>query len=90
MANQTYKIEAIFQRVYGHQDTKSRGEMLTEAILNVKSDRLVGKYQEELGAYSPITHIYSLAPVVLEINEMTITSNIRRQLIKAYADPKYI
>ena len=50
--------------------------MSLEAILNVEADRLTGKYQDELGAYSPIKHVYSLSPVVLEINKMTITSNI--------------
>ena len=26
LTNKTYKIEASFQHVYGHQDTKSKGE----------------------------------------------------------------
>ena len=64
--------------------------MSTEAILNVEADRLTGEYQNKLGAYSPITHMYPSSPTVLEINGMTITSNIRHQLIKAYSEPKYI
>ena len=64
--------------------------MLIEAILNVEADRLAGKYQDKLGAYSPITHMYPSSPAVPEINEMTITSNVRHQLIKAYAEPKYM
>ena len=40
-------------------------------------------------AYSCITHMYILLPTVLEINSMTITSNARNQLIKAYSEPKY-
>ena len=83
LTNQTYNIEASFQHVYGHQDTRSRGTMSAEAILNVKTDRLAGEYQDELGAYSPITHMYPSSPAVLEINGMTITSNIQHQLIKA-------
>ena len=55
-----------------------------------ETDRLAGKYQDELGAYSPITHMYPSSPTVLEINGMTITSNIQHQLIKAYSEPKYI
>ena len=90
LTNQTYKINASFQHVYGHQNTRSRGEMSTKAILHVKADRLAGKYQDELGAYSPIIHMYPSSPAVLEINGMTITSNIRHQLIKAYSEPKYI
>ena len=52
LTNQTYQIEASFQHVYGHQDTRSRGKMSTEAKLNVEADRLAGMYQDELGKYS--------------------------------------
>ena len=38
LKNQTFKIKASFQHVYGHQDTRSRGKMSTEAILNVEAD----------------------------------------------------
>ena len=58
--------------------------------MNVEADRLAGLYQDELRAYSPITHMYPSSPAVLEINGMTITSNVRHQLIKAYSEPKYI
>ena len=34
--------------------------------------------------------MYSLSPVALEINGMTITRYVRHQLIKAYAEPKYM
>ena len=50
--NKTYKIDASFQHVYGHQDTKSRGEMSMEAKLNVEADRLAGEYQDEFVVYS--------------------------------------
>ena len=62
--------------MYGHQDTKSRGQMSIKATLNVEADRLAGDYQNQLGSYSLITHTYPLSPAVLEINEMTITSNV--------------
>ena len=81
--NKTYKIDALFHHIYGHQDTKSRGEMLMEAKLNVEADRLAGEYQDKFGAYSQITHMYPTSPAVLRINGMTITSNIRHHLIKA-------
>ena len=90
LTNKTYKIEASFQHIYGHQDTKSRGKMSIKAVLNVETNRLAGKYQDELGAYSPITHMYPLSPAVLEINGTTITSSIRHHLIKTYAEPKYM
>ena len=54
-----------------------------EAILNVVADKLAGDYQDQLTIYRPITHIYPSPPVVLAINWMTITSNVRHQLIKA-------
>ena len=90
LTNQTYNIKASLQHVYGHQDTRSRGEMSTEAILNVEADQLAGEYQYKLGEYSFITHMYSSLPVVLEINGMTITRNIQHQLITSYSEPKYI
>lgn len=88
--NHTYQIKASFQHVYGHQDTTSKGKMSTETNLNVEADQLAGLYQDEFGAYSPITHMYPSSPEVLEINDMTITSNIRHQFIKAYSEPKYL
>ena len=90
LTNQTYNIKASFQHVYGHQDTRSRGKMLVEVILNVEAGRLAGEYQDKLRAYSPITHMYPSPPAVLEINGMTMTNNVRHQLIKAYSEPKYI
>ena len=77
LTNQTYNIKPSFQHVYGHHDTRSRGKMSAEAILNVEADRLAGEYQDKLGTYSPITHMYPSSPAVLEINGMTITSNVR-------------
>ena len=90
LTNQTYQIEASFQHVYGHQDTRSRGKMSTKAKLNVEADRLAGLYQDELGKYSSITQMYPSTPAVLEINGMTITSNICHKLIQAYSEPKYL
>ena len=61
-----------------------------EATLNIEADKLAGEYQDEFGAYSPITHMYPSSPAVLEIDGMTITSNVRHHLIKAYAEPRYM
>ena len=66
------------------------GKRATEAILNVEADRLAGLYQNELGAYSPIIHMYPSSPALLEINCMIITVNVSHQLIKTYLEPKYI
>ena len=61
-----------------------------EEKLNVVADELAGKHQDQLGAYRLITHIYPSAPAVLENNGMTITSNIRHHLIKAYTELIYM
>ena len=58
--------------------------MSMKATLNVVEDKLAGNYQDKLGAYRPITHMYPSSPAVFEINGMTKTSNMRYQHIKAY------
>ena len=58
-----------------------------EAKLNVAIDKLAGKYQDQLGSYKLIAHMYPSAPAVIEINGMIIISNIRHQLIKTYTEP---
>ena len=68
LTNKTYKIKASFQHVYGHQDTKSRGEMSMKVTLNVVADKLAGDYQDQLGVYRSITHMYPSSPALLEIN----------------------
>ena len=55
-----------------------------EENFNVVADKLVGNYQDQLAIYRPITPRYPSTPVVLEINGMTKTSNMRYQHIKAY------
>ena len=50
--------------------------MSIEAKLIVVVDKLPGDYQDQLGVYSLIMHMYPLSPAVLEINGMTITRNI--------------
>ena len=47
-----------------------------EEKLNVQADKLAGLYQDELGAYKPITRMYPSSPAVLDINGTTTTSNI--------------
>ena len=55
-----------------------------EAKLNAVADELAEQYQTKLGSYVPITHMYQSVPTVLELNSMTITSNIQHHLIKTY------
>ena len=61
-----------------------------EATLNVVANKLGVDFQDQLGAYWPITHMYPSLPAVLEINEMTITSKHMHQLIKTYTEPRYM
>ena len=61
-----------------------------EAKLNVVVDKLAGQYQNKLGSYRPITHMYSSIPAVLEINRVETTSYIRHHLIRAYTEPIYM
>ena len=44
LTNQTYNIKVSLQHVYRHQDTRSRGKLSAEAILNVEADRLAREY----------------------------------------------
>jgi len=73
LTNKTYKINTSFQHAYGHQDTKSRGELSIKAILNVEEERLAGDYQEQFSVYSPFTYMYPPSPTESVINGMTIT-----------------
>ena len=66
-------------------------EKLTmEEKLNVVADELAGQYQDKLGAFRHITHMYPSSPAVLEIIYLTITFNIRHHLIKASIESQYI
>ena len=50
--------------------------MLLEATLNEVVNKLAADYQDQLGAYSLITHMYPLSTTVIEINKITISSLI--------------
>ena len=40
--------------------------MSNKAQLNVEVDKLAGDYKDQLGAYSPITHMYPISSALLE------------------------
>ena len=90
LTNKTYKINTLLQHVYDHQDTKQKGEMSMEAKLNVVAEKLVEDYRDQLGIYRLVTRMYPPSPVVLEINGMIITSNVKNKLIRAYTEPRYL
>ncbi|OEU15138.1 hypothetical protein FRACYDRAFT_239817 [Fragilariopsis cylindrus CCMP1102] len=84
-------IKAHFKWVKGHQDNNMKYDDLPlEAQLNVDADELAGEYQEEQGQFLPIIHILPSCPAMLSIEGISVTSNYRKQLIRAYVEPKYI
>jgi hypothetical protein len=75
----------------GHQDSKTRYEDFPlEAHLNVDADKLAGEYQEEQGGFHPMINTLPSCPAMLSIGGISVTSNYRKQLIRAFVDPEYI
>ena len=92
LSHQTYGINASFHHVYGHQDNKIEyTDLPTEAKLNCDTDQLAaGEYQDRYGSYRPVARLLPSCPAVINIRGLTITSNLRHQLQKAYLEPQYI
>ena len=86
-----YNINATFKWVKGHQDKKIRKDDLPlEAQLNIEADELAGAYQQTNGIFRPLVHLLPSCPAMLAIRGISITSNYRKQLIRAYVEPAYI
>jgi hypothetical protein len=86
-----YNIKATFYWVKGHQDNNQAYEELPlEAQLNIDADELAGEFQEEYGKFRPLVHVLPSCPAMLAIRGISITSNYRKQLIRAYVEPQYI
>jgi hypothetical protein len=86
-----HNIKARFKWMKGHQDNKTRYKDLPlEAPLNVDADELAGEYQEEQGEFLPMMHTLPSCPAMLLIGGISVTSNYRKQLIRAYVEPGYI
>ena len=86
-----HNIKATFHWVKGHQDNnKNKEDLPLEAQLNIEADELAGEYQEEYGKYRPLVHMLPSCPATLSIQGISVTSNYRKQLIKAYVEPQYI
>ena len=86
-----HNIKATFYWVKGHQDKNNTYlELPLEAQLNVDADELAGEYQEEHGKFRPLVHVLPSCPAMLAIRGISITSNYRKQLIRAYVEPQYI
>ena len=84
-------IRAHFRWVKGHQDNNTKYEDLPlEAQLNIDADELAGEYQEEQGQFHPMIHTLPSCPAMLSKGGISVTSNYRKQLIRAYVEPKYM
>jgi hypothetical protein len=83
-----YNIQSTFQWVKRHQDNnKTKAELPLEAQLNIETD---GEFQTSEGMFRPIVHLLPSCPAMLAIRGISVTSNYRKQLIRAYIEPEYI
>ena len=61
-----------------------------KAQLNIDADALAGLFQRDHGKYLPKVQMLPSCPAVLNIRGITITSNFRHQLQRAYVEPQYV
>ena len=86
-----YGIEASYKWVKGHQDKNTAYRDLNlEAQLNVDADKFAGDFQLEKGKFRPMVFLLPSCDAMLSIRGISITSNYRKQLIRAYVEPEYI
>jgi hypothetical protein len=77
--------------VEGHQDDNAiYDDLPLEAQLNIDADELAGIFQQRSGKSRPIVHMLPSCPAMLLIQGISITSNCRKQLIRASVEPTYI
>ncbi|OEU11291.1 hypothetical protein FRACYDRAFT_246405 [Fragilariopsis cylindrus CCMP1102] len=85
------QIKAKYKWVKGHQDSaKAYDDLSLEAQLNVDADALAGEYQEGKRQFHPMVNILPSCPAMLSIRGISVTSNYKKQLIRAYVEPEYI
>jgi len=86
-----YGINATYKWVRGHQDKHTAYDDLPlEAQLNVDADKFAGDFQIAKGKFRPMIFLLPSCDAMLSIRGISITSNYRRQLIRAYVEPEYI
>lgn len=91
MTQHNNNINATFKWVKGHQDKKKKKEELSlEAQLNIEADALAGEFQESYGKFRPLVHMLPSCTAMLSIRGISITSNYKKQLVRAYVEPEYI
>ena len=88
---ETYGIKASYKWVKGHQDKNTPYmDLNLEAQLNVDADKFAGDFQIEKGKFRPLVFLLPSCDAMLSIRGISITSNYRKQLIRAYVEPEYI
>jgi hypothetical protein len=86
-----YGIDATYRWVRGHQDKHTAySDLPLEVQLNGDADKFVGDFQIEKGKFRPMVFLLPSCDAMLSIRGISITSNYRRQLMRAYVEPKYI
>ena len=58
--------------------------------LKMEADRLAGEFQRDHGKFRPLITLLPSCPAMLMIRGISIASNYNKQLIKAFAEPRYI
>jgi hypothetical protein len=88
---ESYGIIASYKWVKGHQDKNTAYmDLNLEAQLNVDADKFAGDYQLDQGKFRPMVFLLPSCDAMLSIRGISITSNYRKQLIRAYVEPEYI
>jgi hypothetical protein len=83
-----YNIDSSYHWVRGHQDKHTAYKDLSlQAQLNVDADWYAGKYQDESGKFLPQCTLLPACPAMLPIQDITVTSDYKNQLIRAYTKP---
>ena len=88
MTNQENKIQANYSWVKGHQDNLNSSKRLSLiAQLNVEADELAENFQADYGQYCPRVPVFPASPAMLAIRGVSITSNYKHHLQRAFTDP---
>ena len=84
-------INATYEWVRGHQDDRAPiKELPIKAQLNIKADALAGDFQWRKGRFRPLVHPLPSCSAMVSIRGISVTSNLFKQLVCAYVEPRYI
>ena len=57
--------------------------------MNIDADILDGDFQRREGKFRPLAHLLPSCPGMISIRGISITSNVFKQLVFAYTEPRY-